>query len=91
MPACDLHIRGIVQGVGFRPFVFRIACREKLTGWVLNASDGVHIHAEGGELALERFRSALEKQAPPASRIDSIESRKGVEEGFASFAIRESR
>ena len=45
--AVDIHVKGIVQGVGFRPFVYRMAKKYLINGWVLNATDGVHIHAEG--------------------------------------------
>ncbi|MFY9780693.1 MAG: acylphosphatase, partial [Candidatus Baltobacteraceae bacterium] len=59
MNAVRVHITGVVQGVGFRPFVYRIAARHGVTGWVLNADDGVHVHGEGSPAALEQFVAAL--------------------------------
>ena len=47
LEALDIHVTGVVQGVGFRPFVYRAAKRNLVSGWVLNAVDGVDIHAEG--------------------------------------------
>ncbi|WP_457654617.1 carbamoyltransferase HypF [Rhodocaloribacter sp.] len=85
------HVRGIVQGVGFRPFVYRLAHRHGLAGWVLNAEDGVHVHAEGPDEALRAFEDALRKEAPPAaevSRVEAADAEVGPHEGFE---IRESR
>ena len=54
--AVDIHVKGIVQGVGFRPFVYRMAKKYLINGWVLNAADGVYIHAEGeSKLVDEQF------------------------------------
>ena len=50
--ACSIRIRGVVQGVGFRPFVYRLAEANMLTGWVLNGNQGVEIHLEGVEEGL---------------------------------------
>jgi hydrogenase maturation protein HypF len=91
--ARDLHICGIVQGVGFRPFVYRQATRWGLEGWVLNASDGVHAHLEGDAASLEGFMSELEKRAPAAARITVLEVKEGKLEGNSGqggFAIRAS-
>ena len=54
--ACDIRVRGLVQGVGFRPFVFRLAKANRLAGWVRNDEDGVEIHLEGAEPGLAGFR-----------------------------------
>jgi len=67
-------VRGIVQGVGFRPFVHRIARQQELGGFVLNDGDGVVIEVEGDAAALERFAQALADDAPPLARIDSVET-----------------
>jgi hydrogenase maturation protein HypF len=88
--AYDLHIRGIVQGVGFRPFVYRQAQHWGLVGWVLNAGDGVHTHLEGDERALEGFLGELRKRAPAAAHITSLEVAKSHIEGLSFFSIRES-
>ena len=68
-----IHITGIVQGVGFRPFVYREAVAAGVTGWVLNAADGVHIEAHAERDALKRFVRSLREHAPAAARIDKIE------------------
>ena len=75
MRRIQIHIRGIVQGVGMRPFVYREAVAAGVGGWVLNAGDGVHIEAEGDDAALDAFVRALRDRAPAAARIDGIEVR----------------
>ena len=55
-----IRVRGVVQGVGFRPFVFRLARENALAGWVLNEETGVEIHLEGPEPALDAFLRSLE-------------------------------
>ena len=69
-----LAIRGAVQGVGFRPFVFRLATELGLTGWVNNSPQGVFIEIEGARNALERFLLRLEREKPPRSFIQSLEA-----------------
>ena len=89
----NIHVRGTVQGVGFRPFVYRIAMRNLVQGWVLNAPDGVHIHVEGDGELVESFLHDLEFEAPAASFISSIEVEDAPPERNASgakFEIRES-
>jgi hydrogenase maturation protein HypF len=68
-----LAVRGAVQGVGFRPFVFRLATSLGLTGWVNNSSQGAFIEAEGPRGALERFLLRLEADKPAHSFIQSLE------------------
>jgi len=63
--ACDIRVRGVVQGVGFRPFVFRLAQANMLAGWVLNDGEGVEIHLEGARPALDEFVRALAVERPP--------------------------
>ncbi len=67
-----IHIDGIVQGVGFRPFVYRLAKRYGLTGWVRNSSKGVDIRALGAPDRLDEFAAALTAEAPPLARITGI-------------------
>ena len=67
-----LHVQGVVQGVGFRPFVYSLATRHELAGFVSNQSDGVHIEVEGSSLSLDAFQSDLRSQPPPLARIDSM-------------------
>jgi len=68
-----IHIQGVVQGVGFRPFVFSLAEAQSLTGWVRNTSAGVEIEVDGSPDALDTFITSLTTDAPPLARIDSIE------------------
>ena len=82
-----LHINGIVQGVGFRPFVYGLADRLDLTGWVRNTSAGVDIQVDGTESALKEFARALEQDAPPLALIASLEVDICPPNGFASFEI----
>ncbi|MCY2927837.1 MAG: acylphosphatase, partial [Planctomycetota bacterium] len=63
------HVTGQVQGVGFRPFVFRLACEGGLTGWVANDGRGVQIEAQGPRPAIEQFSRRLQTQAPPLASI----------------------
>ena len=72
MARVRIHITGVVQGVGFRPFVYREATARELAGWVLNASDGVHVEATGPRAALESFARALKAEAPTAARVDAV-------------------
>src|SRR4029077_8274126 len=71
--SCSGRVRGVVQGVGFRPFVFRLALANTLAGWVLNEGEGVEIHLEGGEERLRAFLEALETEAPAAAAIAAID------------------
>ena len=74
MKHVHIHITGIVQGVGMRPFVYRTAMAHGISGWVLNAGDGVHIEASAENAsALDAFVRALRDEAPAAARIDGIE------------------
>jgi len=83
-----LRIRGVVQGVGFRPFVFRLAAAHGITGWVRNGAEGVEIHAEAD--ALEDFVRALQAETPPAARIASFEMTAVPALGCERFEILES-
>ncbi|MFZ3340558.1 MAG: carbamoyltransferase HypF [Terriglobales bacterium] len=91
MPSARLiKVRGVVQGVGFRPFVYRIATGLGVKGWVLNGEDGVAIHAEGDDSILDKFHERLKTEPPPAARIVQIEVLPAVPEGFREFFIKES-
>ena len=68
-----IRVRGIVQGVGFRPYIYRLAKSHGLTGWVLNDSEGVLIEVQGSSEQLKAFDAELPISAPPASRITSVE------------------
>ncbi|HET6879236.1 MAG TPA: carbamoyltransferase HypF [Pirellulales bacterium] len=89
--ACRISIRGIVQGVGFRPFVYRLAHEQAIGGWVLNDATGVEIHAEGRADDVAAFAAALQKNPPPAAAIAEFRVQEAAPEGFCDFHIRESR
>jgi len=85
-----LAARGAVQGVGFRPFVFRLATELGLTGWVNNSPQGVFIELEGSRVNLEAFRRRLEMEKPPRSSIHSLEATWLEAIGQKGFIIRPS-
>lgn len=91
MKALSLHVTGIVQGVGFRPFVYNLAISRGLTGWVLNASDGVYVVVEGPEQAVDAFPAAIREEAPPMAVVERVIAEEVEPEGFSTFEIRESR
>ncbi|MFM2043001.1 MAG: carbamoyltransferase HypF, partial [Pseudomonadota bacterium] len=83
-----VRVRGLVQGVGFRPHVYTLARRHALGGWVLNDADGVLLEVEGA--AVQPFLRDLVDKAPPLSRIDGVESAIVPAEGAMTFTIRDS-
>jgi len=85
-----LSVRGAVQGVGFRPFVFRLATELHLSGWVNNSPQGVFIEVEGSRAALEQFFLRLETDKPPRSFIQSLEASWLDAIGYKKFEIRPS-
>lgn len=89
--ALNIQVRGIVQGVGFRPFVYRLAKEKGITGWVLNATEGVFIHAEGTADALDSFALALANEHPKAAVVKEVELHEASLEGFSDFSIRFSK
>ncbi len=82
-----LLVRGIVQGVGFRPFVYGLALRLGLAGLVHNDGDGVTIEVEGAPAALASFAYALRNEAPPLARLDSLELQSLAPTGKTGFVI----
>ncbi len=90
MPGVKIQIKGTVQGVGFRPFVYKLARRCHLKGYVLNDTDGVKVEAEGQKSDLDEFLRLIESSAPPSSRIETIVVDKNVPRGFRDFEIKES-
>ncbi len=85
-----LRITGVVQGVGFRPFVYRLAVERGLAGWVLNGEEGVEILVEGEPPSVDDFVHAVRSRPPPAARIASFETSVVQANGLRSFEIRES-
>src|SRR5262249_1364913 len=97
MPVRDLcrvarriQVGGVVQGVGFRPWVYRLAREHGVAGWVFNGDDGVRIHVEGSEAAIEAFVAALRASPPPAARVATIVVEAGECAAVTGFAIRAS-
>jgi hydrogenase maturation protein HypF len=80
-------VRGVVQGVGFRPFVYRLALEEGLTGFVGNDTDGVTLEIEGPDERVVAFLSRLRSEQPPLARIDSVTVRELAATGEAEFRI----
>jgi hydrogenase maturation protein HypF len=85
-----LALRGAVQGVGFRPFVHRLATELAVTGWVNNSPQGVFVEAESPRQTLEQFLRRLEAEKPPRSSIQSMETTWLDAVGFEKFEIRAS-
>lgn len=86
--ALDIQVTGVVQGVGFRPFVYREARAHNVAGWVLNTVEGVTIHAEGETDALDRFVMALSSDAPAAAQVAEIDIAQGKPADCSGFEIR---
>ncbi|MCL5102896.1 MAG: carbamoyltransferase HypF [Armatimonadetes bacterium] len=86
-----IRVTGVVQGVGFRPFVYRLAGRHGLAGWVRNTSGSVEIEVEGPTTALDAFVLGLQADAPELARIDSVVSINADPAGYEGFQIIESK
>ena len=83
-------VRGAVQGVGFRPFVYRLATELGLAGWVKNSSQGVFIEVEGERGAFDQFMRRFEKSKPPRAILQSVEFSILDAVGCDGFEIRKS-
>ena len=90
MKAVKIKVNGVVQGVGFRPFVYRIAHEHGVCGWVRNTSGNVEIEVEGTGREVDKFVAALKAEAPPLARIDHIDVASCSSHGYGKFEIRES-
>jgi hydrogenase maturation protein HypF len=86
-----IEVKGLVQGVGFRPFIYRLAHSLDLKGWVENRNDGVVIKINSDEEALYKFITSIKQTAPPASNIESISFREAEAEDFFDFLIVKSK
>ena len=82
-----IHVKGLVQGVGFRPFIYRLAIRFGLLGWVENRNDGVFIKVEGIQETITEFIDAIRNEAPQASNVVSINTENIELENFTEFSI----
>lgn len=83
--------RGIVQGVGFRPFIFNLAEELALTGWVKNTSSGVEIEVNGEAARLDAFVAQVKDRLPPLARLDELQIEPVAANNYAAFAILESQ
>lgn len=86
-----VKVRGIVQGVGFRPFIFQLAARYGLNGWVRNQSDGVELEVSGGAGNVARFVGDISSKAPPLARITAVETSELPYAALEGFRIITSR
>lgn len=86
-----ITIYGVVQGVGFRPFIYKLAMEHGLKGWVANTSGSVEIEVEGEAQAIDSFLRSIRDDAPPLARIEAVEAADGTPRGSRRFIIRESR
>lgn len=85
-----IRVTGLVQGVGFRPFVWRLAQELKLAGWVRNDAEGVEIVAEGAAAQIAALLERLRTDAPALARVDAVLARDGVPDGLTAFTITQS-
>ncbi len=85
-----IRVRGVVQGVGYRPFVYRLATEEQISGWVGNDSEGVVIEAEGTTDRIDRFVQRLKAEWPPLARVDSVDWEEAAPLGESGFFIHAS-
>jgi hydrogenase maturation protein HypF len=90
MKRAEIGITGIVQGIGFRPFIYNLAQKHLIRGWVLNNEKGVLIDAESEDGNLDRFIQDIPKLAPPLARIESFDVKYSQPLGYTTFEIRKS-
>jgi hydrogenase maturation protein HypF len=83
----SVRVEGVVQGVGFRPFVYSLATRLGLAGWVGNDADGVFAEVEGPAAGVQDFLAALVRDAPPLAQVDRVTAQPIAPDGRAGFAI----
>ncbi|GAI23518.1 unnamed protein product, partial [marine sediment metagenome] len=85
-----ISVKGVVQGVGFRPFIYQLATGHDLKGWVCNTSEDVKVEVEGESKDIDLFLLKIKEQAPPVSRIEEISVIRGNPVGYREFEIRHS-
>ncbi|HEY4018269.1 MAG TPA: acylphosphatase, partial [Pseudonocardiaceae bacterium] len=83
----EVRVEGVVQGVGFRPFVYALANRLGLAGRVGNDVHGVFVEVEGPAASVEDFLSALNRDAPPLASVERVATRELAPTGAAGFSI----
>ncbi|HSD48647.1 MAG TPA: carbamoyltransferase HypF, partial [Actinomycetota bacterium] len=90
LQARTIEVRGVVQGVGFRPFVWRLAERFRILGWVRNGGGVVEISAEGSPADLDGFCAAISAEAPPLAHVEDVRWTEAVPSGAVAFEVDES-
>jgi len=88
--ACRIRVTGVVQGVGFRPFVWRLAQELHVAGWVRNDAGGVEIAAEGADAQVSALLERLRVEAPALARVDSVQRVDSTPQRFCGFVIADS-
>jgi hydrogenase maturation protein HypF len=91
MKRVEIEITGIVQGIGFRPFIYNLAQKHFIRGWVLNNEKGVFVDAEGEDGHLDQFIQEIPKLAPPLARIELFQVKHIEPFGYSTFEIRKSK
>ena len=91
LTSASISVRGIVQGVGFRPFVYGLAVKHNLRGWVFNTSEDVRIEVEGAAESVKQFERELKIKAPPLAHIENITVEYHRPVGYKDFEIRKSQ
>jgi hydrogenase maturation protein HypF len=91
LTSASISVRGIVQGVGFRPFVYGLAVKHNLRGWVFNTSEDVRIDVEGAAESVKQFERELKIKAPPLAHIENITVEYHRPVGYKDFEIRKSQ
>jgi hydrogenase maturation protein HypF len=91
LKSASISVLGVVQGVGFRPFVYGLAVKHNLKGWVYNTSEDVRIEVEGAAKAIEQFARELKTKAPPLAHIENVTIEYCPPRGYESFEIRQSQ
>jgi hydrogenase maturation protein HypF len=91
LKSASISVRGIVQGVGFRPFVYGLAVKHNLKGWVYNTSEDVKIEVEGAAEAIRQFERELKTKAPPLAHIENVTIKYHPPRGYKNFEIRQSQ
>jgi len=91
LKSASISVRGIVQGVGFRPFVYGLAVKHRLKGWVYNTSEDVRIEVEGAAEAIKQFEREIETKAPPLAYIENVTIEYHPPHRYKNFEIRHSQ
>jgi hydrogenase maturation protein HypF len=91
LKSASISVRGIVQGVGFRPFVYGLAVRHNLKGFIYNTSEDVRIEVEGSAEAVRQFEQELKTKAPPLAHIENVTIKYQPVQGYEKFDIRSSQ